>query len=181
LPPRLECLHPLSAPMVFPRSLGRPTPPNSRYRAFGATFESAPQRVLGVVRSYGTCAPRPEPVGCSRSAPLWCPPAPNRRPAARAARLRRALSEPAECFRCRNFHRPIVRGGLCADGHVRLVHDPVRFGVVSRYAIITGKIGCTPRVVGRVERLPAQPDGDQWRSQLRVVAPISRAPDREGC
>lgn len=105
----------------------------------------------------------------------YCPPAPEpqARPLGLIGLLRALKRNPLECFAQQHFHRPIVAGGL-PFGHVLLVHDPrairhVLFDNADNYR----KDRLQRRVLsaGLNDGLLSA-EGDQWRSQRRVVAPM---------
>lgn len=105
----------------------------------------------------------------------WCPPAPvpQPRPLGTVGLLRALKRNPLECFALQHFEQPIVAGGLPL-GHVLLVHDPRAI----RHVLLDNadnyrKDRLQRRVLsaGLNDGLLSA-EGEQWRSQRRVVAPM---------
>jgi cytochrome P450 len=106
---------------------------------------------------------------------FYCPPAPKpqTRPLGPIGLLRALRRNPLECFAQQHFQRPIVSGGLPL-GQALLVHDPRAI----RHVLLDNadnyrKDQLQRRVLsaGLNDGLLSA-EGDRWRSQRRVVAPM---------
>jgi len=117
----------------------------------------------------------PKHFAASSNGASYCPPAPAPQPQLLGflGLLRALQRNPLECFALQHFHDPIVAGGL-PFGHVLLVHDPraVRHVLLDN-ADNYRKDRLQRRVLsaGLNDGLLSA-EGDQWRTQRRVVAPI---------
>ena len=105
----------------------------------------------------------------------YCPPAPkpHASPLKPIALLRTLKRNPLECWAAPHFEQPIVAGGL-PIGHVLLVHEPTAIRrVLLDNAANYRKDHLQRRVLsaGLNEGLLSA-EGEQWRLQRRIVAPI---------
>lgn len=117
------------------------------------------------------------PDDSGRSAPdsAYCPPAPKPqpRPLKPLALIRTLRRNPLECWAAAHFERPIVAGGL-PIGHVLLVHEP---GAIRRVLLDNAANYRKDRLQRRVLSAGLNDgllsaEGEQWRLQRRVIAPI---------
>ena len=105
----------------------------------------------------------------------YCPPAPKPQPhpLKPLALLRTLKRNPLECWAAAHFERPIVVGGL-PIGHVLLVHEP---GAIRRVLLDNAANYRKDRLQRRVLSAGLNDgllsaEGEQWRLQRRVLAPI---------
>src|SRR6202035_5766238 len=112
-----------------------------------------------------------------RSAPAcaYCPPAPKpqARPLKPLALIWTLKRNPLECWATPHFEQPIVAGGLPV-GHVLLVHEPSAIRrVLLDNAANYRKDRLQRRVLSAgVNEGLLSAEGEQWRLQRRVIAPI---------